>query len=494
MFKRVAANTAWNIFGQLLPLIAALVAIPQLIGQIGLERFGFVSIAWVLVGYASIFDFGVGKALIRTVSAHLLAERATAADSSARTALTLLIIFGVMTGIGLAALSAWLVDSILHVPEELAREALMAMYILSASLPVVMLSTGYIGIISAHEQFRRLNIVRAVLGVVSYVFPVLTAFHEATLPAVVGAVVAIRVLGAVAFRALCRRYAGMKISRPVLDRTSAIELVQLGGWMSVSNIISPLMTYLDRLLLSAVVPMREVAFYATPFDLISRLMILPYAAMAALFPQSAGVQPGSAMAVAMVDKSMRALAVLMFPPLLIAAAFAHPALAIWLGEAFADRAAPVLQLLAVGVLFNSLAQAPATLIQSAGQPRVLAQLQLLELPVFLLGLWFLTTKFGIVGTAMAAALRSTLDATAVYTLAAIGPARGLALTRRWLPTLFLFIACVLGVYWVRGWLACAVVGLGGTFVFLVLAWLTLVDIQERDTLRALLPMRIWPSQ
>ena len=493
MLKRVAANTAWNIFGQLPPLLAALAAIPLLIGQIGLERFGFVSIAWVLVGYASVFDFGVSKALIRTVAAHLQAGRASTAEASARTALTLLAMFGVVLGAVLSMLSPWLVGSVLHLPPELQREALLSMFVLSGSLPVVMLTTGYIGLISAHEQFKKLNMLRALLGVGSYALPLAVAFHDPRLHAVVGAVVAVRVVGAIAFRTLCYRHAALKLAGPQLSKPAATELLQLGGWMSVSNIVGPLMTYLDRLLLGALVPMREVAFYATPFDLISKLMILPYSAMAALFPRTAGVKPGSATAVAMVDKSMRALAVLMFPPLLLTAAFAHPALSVWLGEAFADRAAPVLQLLALGVLFNSIAQAPATLIQSAGEPRALARLHLLELPIFLLAVWLLTVKFGIVGTAVAAALRSTLDAVAVYALAVSGPARGLVLGWRWLPILLLSGLCAYALTLAHGWVQCGVVGFGGSVVFLVLAWFTLVDNHERGPMRALLAIRPWPS-
>jgi O-antigen/teichoic acid export membrane protein len=486
VLKRVATNTAWNVFGQLLPLLAALAAIPLLIGQIGLERFGFVSIAWILVGYASVFDFGVSKALIRTVAAHLQAGRLANAEASARTALTLLVLFGVMIGAALAALSPWLVGSVLELPPELEREALASMYILSASLPLVMLTTGYVGLVSAHEQFMKLNVLRAVLGVGSYALPAVIALQDPRLQSVVGAVVIVRLVGAVAFRVLCYRHAALSLSRPQFSKPAAAELLQLGGWMSVSNIVGPLMTYLDRLLLGALVPIREVAFYATPFDLVSKLMILPYSAMAALFPRSAGIQPGSPAAIAMLDKSMRAIAIVMFPPLLLAAALAHPLLTAWLGDEFADRAAPVLQLLALGMLFNSIAQAPATLIQSAGVPRHLAQLHLVELPLFLLSLWLLTTKFGIIGTALAAVLRSLIDAIAVYLLAIHGPARGVILGQRWLFMSAIAGFCAVSILAAESWLSCFVVGFSGVSLFLFTAWFVFVDHQERSSLRALL--------
>ena len=67
----VARHTGWNLVGQLLPVVVALVTVPLLIRLLGLERFGFLSVAWALVGYASLFDFGIGRALTRAVAQRL---------------------------------------------------------------------------------------------------------------------------------------------------------------------------------------------------------------------------------------------------------------------------------------------------------------------------------------------------------------------------------------------------------------------------------------
>ena len=69
--RRLLSNTAWNVAGQLAPLVVGVLTLPLLIRLVGLERFGFITLVWVLVGYASIFDFGIGRALVRTVAAHL---------------------------------------------------------------------------------------------------------------------------------------------------------------------------------------------------------------------------------------------------------------------------------------------------------------------------------------------------------------------------------------------------------------------------------------
>ena len=67
-------------------------------------------------------------------------------------------------------------------------------------------------------------------------------------------------------------------------------------------------------------------------------------------------------------------------------ALAHPAMTLWLGPDIGTQAGEVLQILAVGVFLNALAQGPATLIQAAGRPRDIVKVkasytgQYLDLP------------------------------------------------------------------------------------------------------------------
>jgi len=406
------------------PLLVGIAVLPLLIRLLGLDRYGFLTLVWVLVGYASIFDFGIGRVLIRVVALRVARGDSAGAQHVARVGLTFLTAFGVLVGCGFAFGSTWLVDHVFKLPPGLHGEALNAMLLLGASVPFVMLTTGYSGVLSAYQQFRGMNIARALMGIASYLGPVAVAMHVNRLDALVCFTLLMRVLATVAHAVLARRSCGFRYVPVVPDGPTTRELLALGGWISVSNLVSPLLSYMDRLLLGALVPVRNVAFYATPFDLVSKATILPFAMMAALFPSVAAIEPGSDHARRTMLQAARLLFAIMLPITFTFMVVARPGLRLWLGEEFAVQAAPVLQLLAVGVLMNTLAQAPATLIQAAGQPRVMALLHVVELPVFIGVLYALTMKFGIVGTAAAAALRNALDAVAVLMLARRDVARG----------------------------------------------------------------------
>lgn len=414
----VLAHAAWNIVGQLAPLAAGLLALPWLIRAIGLERFSLLSLVWVLVGYAGVLDLGIGRAAIRTVAAHLARDDRARADDSAHAAIVLLAALGLLLGALLAAGGGWLVDRLVQLPPGLHAETGPALLLLAASVPFVMLANGYGGLLNAHRRFAEFNAIRVALGTLAYLAPLAVAVAGwPQLPAVVGVVLAVRIVEAAVPAWVVARRCGFRLRAALPGAEAARELLQLGGWMAVTNVVGPLLTYLDRLLVGALVPLRTVAHYATPYDLASRALLLPMALVAALFPLAAAVRPGSPEADALLARALRALYLVMVPLCFVLVALARPGLELWLGTEFAEEGGVVLQILAVGLLLNALAQAPAMLIQAAGEPRSMALLHLAELPLFVALLWGLTAQHGIVGTALAASLRFALDAAAVAWLA-----------------------------------------------------------------------------
>ena len=67
----LARNTIWNIVGEGAPLLIAVIAIPVLVRGLGTDRFGILMIVWLLIGYLSLFDLGVGRALTNLVAQKL---------------------------------------------------------------------------------------------------------------------------------------------------------------------------------------------------------------------------------------------------------------------------------------------------------------------------------------------------------------------------------------------------------------------------------------
>jgi O-antigen/teichoic acid export membrane protein len=188
--------------------------------------------------------------------------------------------------------------------------------------------------------------------------------------------------------------------------------------MTVSNVVAPVLLYADRFVIANRVSLEAVTFYAAPFEIISRLSVFPVAIMGVVFPAfSHSLATDGDDARALYRRSTLAVACLTAPAAAVMVLLARPALTAWLGPAFAERSAGVAAILAVGVLVHALAQPPFNLLQAAGRPDVTARLHLLEAPLYLVYLLWLTGRFGITGTACAWLLRVSLSMVALRWLA-----------------------------------------------------------------------------
>jgi len=184
----------------------------------------------------------------------------------------------------------------------------------------------------------------------------------------------------------------------------------------VSNVVSPILTYLERFVLGSITGIAAVAYYTAPYEGVTRLLIMPASLAAALFPALSATdgRTRDADAGGLLAGSVRYLLLGLAVPIVLLVTFPHELLQVWLGPAFAARSAGVVQILSAGVLANGLAHLPYVYLLGKGRPDVVARFHLLELPLYAAGAWWLVGALGITGAAMAWTLRVTLDAALLF--------------------------------------------------------------------------------
>ena len=408
--RRLFSGVLWNALGRGLPLMVALLLTPWLLHLMGLERWGLFTLALAMVGVLGVLDLGVGPALTRTLSERMATDTAAEQAALVRAGLAALGLVSVAGAVALFMALPWLVQRVLNVPPALQAEALAAMRVLACAIPLVVLNAALWGVLAAHQRFAAANLVTVPVNLFYYLGPVLALLVWDSLIGVMLALLACRLANTVSYVWLVRRdVPGLWSAWPRLGL--ATPLLRLGGWITFASLIGQALLYADRFLIGALLTLTAVAYYATPLDLVLRMWILPVAVSQALLPAMAsGFARMPVETAGLLRRGGLLILLGVFPACAILIAAPHDILRLWLGTGFADGGAPVLRILAIGILFSCLAYAPNALIEAIGRPDVTARFvlgqALVFLPISALCLWL----GGIEGAAIAWSFRVAADA------------------------------------------------------------------------------------
>jgi O-antigen/teichoic acid export membrane protein len=421
----LSANTAWNLAGAGLPLLVGLVAVPYILAHTGVEAFGILTLVWSLIGYFSLFDFGLGRALTHQVAQRLSHHEKGDLSALVISGLATTGMTGLAGGLLLAVLSYPLSHAWLNVSPALQEDAFHSLLIASIGIPFVTCTSGIRGVIEAYQHFRGINLLRIALGLANFLLPALCAvLLESSLSTMVLSLIGARALAMAGHVWLLGKKMPLSWSKDGFKIGEIRRLFSFGAWMTLSNIISPLMVTADRFVISSVLGASVVAYYTLPFEFLSRILMVPAALTTALFPRiaSMAVQDKEANTSALYARSMKIIAIFMFGICASAMACSKFGLTLWLGESFASQSWLIVCILSVGLFFNGVAFVPFTMIQATGRARTTALIHLTEVTLYFPVLFACLHYFGVKGAAVAWSLRAFADFLLMLSFAAL-PAR-----------------------------------------------------------------------
>lgn len=407
-------NTFYNLMGLGLPLLVAVGSMPVLIARLGDSRFGLLTLIWAVVSYFGLFDLGLGRALTQQLSKLIAEKRDTEIPPLVFTSLVIMLVLGLI-----ASMLMWMgaePASKLVSYAGSKDEVVGSMQAMAWAMPFIIITSGLRGFLEAKLQFGIVNLIRFPMGIFTFLGPLaVVLFYKNDLVMITLVLTAGRIIACLAhayfvFKDLPRLWRRDNY-HPRLVR----DLLVSGGWMTVSNIVSPLMGYLDRFLIGALITTAAVAYYVTPFELVSKLWIIPGALTPVLFTRFAGdLQADKPGLTNLFKHSITLLLVLIFPLTLFVSVFSSDILRLWIGSEFSEKSYLVMQIFSIGILINCMAHIPFTLIQGMGRSRTTAIIHIVELPLFALLLWVLILHFGVKGAAIAWLIRISGDAVAMF--------------------------------------------------------------------------------
>lgn len=401
----IKKNTAINIIGAVLPMVVMLITVPIYLKLLGDVRYGVLALVWLVLGYLSFMEMGLGKATANQIA------KAHAAHARERSEIFWTAI-AVNAGLGLvAAFILWLVGDylighVIKIPDDFRAEALASLPWLVATFPLALISSVLNGALEGANKFLLLNSLQVIGNVFFQLVPLLVAYwYHPSLEYVIPAAVVARVFTNFSLMYACHLH--------VTDRTvwlvslsKARSLLSFGGWVGLSSLVTPTLESIDRFVIGATIGAKAVTYYTIAYQFAAKLRVIPSALSRALFPRLS-MPSDDRHRVAI--RGMQALTVLLTPITILITLLLTPFLNIWIGPDVAVKINKISYLFLFGIWINSIGHVPVTLLIGSGQPSTVAKTHVAEVLPFIALIYGGAVSFGIIGVATAWVIRVIID-------------------------------------------------------------------------------------
>ena len=401
----MARNTAFNALGTGLPLLLGLWAVPVLIHGLGPESFGILTLIWAGIGYFSFLDLGLGRALTQALASCRAESNETKLKTQLYWGLILALALGIVGAVVAAPGLYWYAQQ-----SERLEPYRWAFVCAAMFLPLVTLNSALRGALEGMEEFADSNANKVSLGLLNFAFPVLVLVLEWGNMEVIVLSLGLARLVAVGMGLYSLGRLGVFPQRMAYEPLAVKPLLQFGGWLTLSNLISPLMSYADRFLLG-IGAVGTLAYYTVPQDFALRLLVIPVALMGVLFPRMAFEKENAKHTY---RKGFNVLVVFMGILTTLLILGANELFSIWLGSGFAKASSSMARVLLVGLFFNACAHLPLASLHAQGQVKATSLLHAVECVIYVPMMFWAYSQFGAMGLAWAWTTRAVVDAMALF--------------------------------------------------------------------------------
>jgi O-antigen/teichoic acid export membrane protein len=407
----IIKNSFWNLFGGAVPVIVGFVSIPFAIKGLGKDGFGILTIGWIVLGYFGLFDLGFSQATTKFSSQYLSKGETEKFNSVFWVSLITSLGMGFIGSIMFFAFTPLLISRVLTIPSALLGDAKNTFMILGGMLPIIIATTSLRGVMAASNRFDLLNKIQMPSNILTYIIPCLSYFFGINLTMVIILISIMRMSIFLIYIYYTFSLHSYISKRPVFDIKIFRSMLGFGGWISLSNFVSPLLVYLDRFLIGSLISVSSVSFYTAPYELVIRTRLFPNAIMESIFPKFSSFSKDDDISSIseLFLKSLKYISIVMSFVVFIFITYSYEILQIWLGKNFADTSNNVMQILTLGLFFNAIATVPFFLLQGIGKPDIPAKIHLVELLIFSVMFYYMIKYFGITGAAITWTCRTFFD-------------------------------------------------------------------------------------
>lgn len=395
-------NSLWNVTGSALPAIASLATVPLLIGALGVEGYGIVTIVSSIIGYFAILDINLSAGAIK-----YLAESDAAGDRMrfAETFWFGVFFYGLLGIFGAIFIffgANWLALHFFDLPAGVRESASLALKIGALGFALSQMQSYLIVVPQSLQRYDRSAQSEALFGVFVNVASVIAALAGGGIPGVIAIRVFVSALNVVYLAVLIHKMelsVGFRWPRKEVRHA----LSSFSAYAYLSKLASTLHQHGDKLVIGALAGPTALTFYAVPATLASRILGLTYRLSSVIYPRASALAASeriNELHPIYVD-TIRYVTYINLMALGIIVLAGDEFLRHWVGEAFVAKGYPVLILMTIALLVDSITNVPSLVNDALGHPRVTGRFALARGIVGVSFVYFGVSYAGITGAAVA---------------------------------------------------------------------------------------------
>ena len=395
---RLATGSLVQQMSQVTGLLAMLLILTVLARRLSLTELGVYGILSSLAGYLLVIQNAIAGAALKSMSGALEAE---ARDRAFSTALALYVAAGAATGLVVALIGAGVTLG-LEVDSDLERQGLIGAALIGLVTAVGFPATVYRDAMRASQLFARTAALE-IAGLIIYGSLVLgLVFADAPLSVVIAASGTIPLLaGALCMAAVKSARLPYAFSPRRIDGGEARAMLQLGGYLGVTELAAVVIYALDRVILGLFRSAATVGLYEGPVRVHNLIRAVNGALSVTVLPTASSYVAGGD------DRRLRELVVrgsrytlaLIVPLTVTTMVLGGDILAVWLGEEFREGATALAILVAYWLVNGSLGVIGPLLV-AVGQARKVARYAWAVALMNLVLSLALTPSLGLVGVTL----------------------------------------------------------------------------------------------
>lgn len=382
-------NFIYSFLGLVVPIAISIPVIGALARLLGSDYFAVFLLYFALIGYSSVLDAGVSRALVLFISKN---DDFNSRKEFYNTSLVFTFFIACVVSVSL-----FLLDNVFFnlfgLPNEDFYIFVESFFWVCISIPFYVVSVICTAYYEGIQDFRRINILKIIFNPLVSIIPLLMVvfFDLGIVGASLGVFIARVIVFSFVFFGILNVFdvRSFKIKRLFL-------MLSYSGWITISNVVGPLMSFCDRFILSFFNGVAGSAYYVAAADFSQRFGVFAGAIDKVLFPifsknKSSDREQNRAFIFSFVILFIFLMPVIIFSPWL---------LELWLGDAFNPESGFVVQVLMTSLMFFSFSVIPYSYIQARGYSKLTALLHFYEFIPFVFILMVSSYNYGALGVAI----------------------------------------------------------------------------------------------